>query len=315
MSVDPFGFDSQEQNDYANLFSGDEPSNSDILDKYVRLPQGEAVLSVRLLPKAQDGPLFQETRVHTIIVNGQRRNIHCPRKKVQGSRGTIFVDEDKNKPCPICVRYQKLWEQSKAVSPEQAKELQNEARKIKPKQKFYWNAIIRKQVDPKTKEVQHNVGPKILSVGEQIQAIISQAYTGNPKIEQLPLGNVCHWKDGRDLKIIGTPQGPYTLYNNSKFAEPSVLGSEAEMKEWASKLHDLKSLRRILPHEEAVKMFNESVGGSSEGANKAPIEGVPMDAGFPSSFTSSKSSSKSLSETSLADLEPDDEFKDDFNAL
>lgn len=305
--TDPFGFDSEEN--IGSLFTSAATDGGNDNNKYVRLPLGEGALTLRLLPKGVDQPLFEETRVHALVINGMRRNIHCPRQKITTAAGKeIWVDGDKAKPCPICKHYQGLWDKSKApgTSREQAEAYQAEARLIKPKQKFYWNAIVRKLVDPMTKEVQLNVGPKILSIGNQVQQIIQEAVNGNPKLDVLPLGNVTSVTVGRDLKIVGSQQGPFTVYDKSRFGDSSPLGTEEEMRQWAANLHDLKALRRILPYDELVALFNQYLGAEVPPAPSAPRQQAPS---APAAATAAK-----LPKGAMAEIDAvDDEFKADFD--
>jgi hypothetical protein len=310
--TDAFGFDSEEN--ISSLFLTPSDGSGSDNNKYVRLPLGEGVLSLRLLPKGVGQPLYEETRVHAIVINGMKRNIHCPRHKIMSAAGKeIWVDNDKSKPCPICKHYQGLWDKSKlpGTSREQAEAYQAEARLIKPKQKFYWNAIVRKLVDPMTKEVQTNVGPKILSIGNQVQQIINEAVNGNPKLDVLPLGNITNPKTGRDLKIVGSAQGPFTVYDKSRFGDASILGTEEEMRHWAANLHDLRALRKILPYEELVALFNQYLGAD---APPAPTQSSPV-APAPKAPTAAAPAAQ-LPKEAVAQIDAvDEEFKSDFDAF
>ena len=94
--------------------------------------------------------------------------------------------------------------------------------------------------------MEKDVGPKILSIGKQLHARIIRAILGDPALDEPELGDVTDPGMGRDLKIIkrlrksGTEA--YPNYDESKFMNPSVLGTDKQITGWREALHDLQSL-------------------------------------------------------------------------
>lgn len=212
------------------------------LDKYVPMPKvkpgGTGLVLLRILPPANGKKLYQYTRLHTI--NG--RSVHCPKPLIQGKW-------DKNTPCPICNYYNSLWAQIDKLEDsgqmELAEKLKQEARSIKPVERYYYNAIIRKLTDDKG-EVHLNVGPRIWSVGKTVHQMIVRAIVGDDT--EKGLGDITHPKNGYDfnLKIEMTSSGKdaFPNYNRSTFArDPSPLGTPEEVAKWVEGLHDLSTLR------------------------------------------------------------------------
>lgn len=227
----------------------------DFLQQFVPMPQAKVgetkVVEVRILPPVRGGKLFQFTRLHTI--NGRR--YHCPKPLVNGKW-------DKNVPCPICDYYNALWRAADQAEEKGNKDLserlKNEARSIKPVERYYYNAIVRKLTDEKG--VHLNVGPRILSVGKSLHKTIVRGIVGDET--QKPLGNVTDPKTGIDFVIKveakGTGKELYPNYDRSDFArEASILGTPEEIAVWIENLHDLSKLRNVkaydmLEHELAI---------------------------------------------------------------
>lgn len=231
-----------------------DDGQSNFLDNFVQLPQKDGFLNIRLLPPAADGMFNRKknifvckTRLHRV----NNKSVHCPRELVNTSRGARWQGE-----CPICDRYNKLWEESKTKSPEEAERLQQMARAIKPYERFYYNCIVRSTVDPKTNETIKNVGPKILSVGKTLHAKIVQAIVGNPEADEEALGDVTDFKSGRDFKIIvkyvKSGNQMFPNYDASKFLDSSPLGDPDQIENWMKNLHDLTALRVIKSQEELL---------------------------------------------------------------
>lgn len=225
------------------------------LDKFVPMPEVKpgqtGVVAVRILPPVKGGKLFQYTRLH--LING--RKVHCPKPLVNGKW-------DKNTPCPICDYYNALWRNSDKLEERgrkaEAEKLQNEARSIKPIERYYYNAIVRKLVSEKGEEL--NVGPRILSVGKVLHKMIVRAIVGDET--EAALGDITHPKNGYDFiikkELRGTGDNAYPNYDRSAFArESSPLGSPEDIARWVANLHDLTQLRTLvafdkLEHELAV---------------------------------------------------------------
>ena len=250
---------------------------SNFLDNFVPMPEGEGSVVIRLLPP-KEGPLpYVATRTHKM--NG--KNFHCPMQLIgdrwQGN-------------CPICNHYRSLWKQSEMVSSkDEVEALQNEARSIKPVERYYWNAIVR-TITTKGGEVQHNVGPKIFSCGKQLNFKLVKAITGDDVVGLDGLGDVTDvaGKEGRDLRVIkrlvkGSGDEKYPNYNESVFLNPSKAGTDAEVASWLENLHDLNSLRRILPNEELARQVRIHRGEEEDteiaynvGGDEVEIEEAPV---------------------------------------
>lgn len=217
---------------------------SNFLDNFIQMPEGEGSVVIRLLPPMEGMALpFIATRTHKL--NG--KNIHCPMMLTNGKwQGN----------CPACNWYRNLWKQSdSAASNDEVESLQAEARAIKPVERYYWNAIQRTLLT-KTGQTQTNVGPKIFSCGKQLQSKILLCMTGDDIIAAL--GDVTDINEGRDLRVIkrlvkGAGNEKYPGYGSSEFLNISVAGKDHEVKKWLENLHDLRTLRRILSTEEIEK--------------------------------------------------------------
>jgi hypothetical protein len=119
----------------------EQGGSAGFLDQFVPMPEVKpgqtGSVAVRVLPPVKGGKLFQYNRVHTI--NG--RKVHCPRPLVNGKW-------DRNVACPICDYYSSLWRRStRSRRPgkdcPEAKPLKDEARGMKPVERYYYNAIVR----------------------------------------------------------------------------------------------------------------------------------------------------------------------------
>lgn len=228
--------------------SKDNTSNSNFFDSFVKMPEGAGVVELRLLPPAVAGmfsreksPFFCSTRVHKV----NNKSLHCP-KELQGGR---WVGE-----CPICKYYNWLWQESEKKSGEEQAKMQAEARSIKPIERYYYNCIVRTQVNPNSGEVEKNVGPKILSVGKTLHKQIISAIIGSEELKEAPLGDVTDFLKGRDFKLVKSikksGKDSYPDYGQSKFLEPSPLGDPEQCEKWMTELHDLLVLRMLKDSEE-----------------------------------------------------------------
>jgi hypothetical protein len=255
------------QGEADRLKEGNTFAGNDWLENFVKMPEGAGVVVVRLLGPALPGmfnrqanPFYQSTRIHR--VNG--KSIHCLKE----------LNKDKFEgDCPICLYYNWLWKESEGKGQEEALKLQNQARSIKPIERYYYNCIVRKEVDDKTNEVRTDVGPKILSIGKTLHKMIISGIVGNKEMQEPALGDVTSFLTGRDFKIMKSirPSGTekYPNYDQSKFMEPSAVDPDLG-KAWMEKVHDLVALRII--HEpdylktELKKHLglipNDNVGGS-----------------------------------------------------
>lgn len=220
---------------------------NDFLKNFVKFPEGNGVIVLRLLGPATGGmfgrpksPFYQATRIHRV----NNKSIHCL-KTLEGSKW--------NGECPICRYYNWLWQESEKKSPEEAAKMQAQARAIKPIERYYYNCIVRKEVG-ENGEVHENVGPKILSIGKTLHKMIIRAIVGSEELQEPALGDVTDLKLGRDFKIIKTMRqsgkDSFPNYDTSKFLDPSPLGTPEQVKTWLESVHDLVALRTLRDAEE-----------------------------------------------------------------
>lgn len=218
-----------------NDFNRIESKPTNFSDNIVPIPKQEGNIVVRLLPPAHGKRFYCATRLHYV----NNKNYHCLKTLEDGK----WVGN-----CPVCNKYNAYWSESKlAKTNEERDALIALARKLKPTEKYYYNAIVRKMVDHESGETKHNVGPLIFPAAKMIQQRILRAIFGNPKADESPLGNIAHPTHGRDFKIIvnlrKTDDGVFPNYDESKFLDISELGTKSQIEDWMSRLHDLQSLR------------------------------------------------------------------------
>ena len=84
--------------------------NNNFLDNFVRMPDGEGIVVVRILPPRKGAKLYCVTRTHKL---GQK-NLHCPQTLVNGKWQGF---------CPICNYYRNLWKESDSCSGDEAEQL------------------------------------------------------------------------------------------------------------------------------------------------------------------------------------------------
>ena len=214
---------------------------NNFLEQFVPMPDVKpgqtGSVAIRLLPPVKGGRLFQYNRVHTI----NTRKVHCPRPLSNGKW-------DWKVPCPICEYYSSLWKQAdkldKAGHGAEADKLKDEARDIKPVERYYYNAIVRSMTVGE--ETMKNVGPRILSVGKILHRKLIRAIVGDESDPDSKLGNITHLKNGYDFiirKEVTTGDG-YPKYDASSFARnSSPTGTADEIAKWVETLHDLTKLR------------------------------------------------------------------------
>ena len=233
--------------------------NNGYMDNFAKLPDGNGIIIVRFLPPARRGtfgreknPFYLTTRTHRI--NG--RSYHCP-KEFDGKWWKLGK-------CPICDYYNDLWAKSKRASADEAAAMQNEARQIKPVERYYYNVLVRQQLNSKTGEVEKNVGPKILSLGKTLHAYILRAILGDEALQEKALGDVTHFQTGRDFKLVKvmrqSGKESFPNYSDSKFLDPSPLGDQQQIEKWCTGLHDLVILRKLLPYEELHRQVRIHLG-------------------------------------------------------
>jgi hypothetical protein len=285
-------------------------TNQNYLDTYVKMPEGTGFVVVRFLPKLKGKGLWCSTRIHSI--NG--KNFHCLRNLVtEGSKSSWRSEPTGD--CPVCQAYNSLWEQIKKTDngSERAK-LEAKARAIKPVERYYWNVIVRSEVDPKTQEMRKNVGPKILSIGKTLHGMILESIRGNELMGKEALGDVTDPRKGRDFKIMkkvvkGSGGAEYPNYDQSVFVDPTPAGNTEDLRTWLTNIHDLQALRKLTNRDEiqieVSKYINPSsvVAAMQEAAPAKSVSGKTM---------SVKSPQKELDTNSAMDDDLSNMVDDDF---
>lgn len=229
------------------------------LENFVQMPDKAGFVTVRLLPPAKGKKFFCPTRTHRV----NNKSIHCPRELVNRNGVKRWEDPDPKNPCVHCKYYNGLWKESESKEGQAKEDLQNQARKIKPIERYYYNCIVRHQTT-KNGEVEKNVGPKILSIGKTLHQKIVKAIVGDPANDEKPLGDITDLKTGRDFKIIKKMkgQGPnaYPEYDDSKFLDPTPLGEKDQVETWLDNMHDLSALRVLRSTEEMKTELKKHLG-------------------------------------------------------
>lgn len=220
---------------------------ANFMDQFMPMPEVKpgqtGSLALRILPPAKGQKLFQYTRIH--VING--RKVHCPRPLINGKWDRAVY-------CPICEYYSLLWRKSDKLeeqgNKEAAEKLRDEARGLKPIERYYYNAIARKLVVDSVEK--HNVGPRILSIGKILHKMIVRAIVGDES--EPALGDITNIRSGYDFIIRKEQVGEFPKYDRSSFArEPSPLGTPDEIKTFVANLHDLSKLRTLKTGDELDK--------------------------------------------------------------
>jgi hypothetical protein len=243
-------------------FSGD-----DYLEKFVRLPEKDGFTLLRIMPRKKGGKHFCATRIHSLKnpTTNAIKNFHCPKVLVNTERGPRWQGD-----CIICKYYSDLWQKSEKESGKTQEDMQQQARDIKPVERYYYNVIVRSEKDFKTGETKKNVGPKIYSCGKTVHAKIMRAIVGDPEAGERPLGDITSPTNGRDFRLVkkivkGGGGREYPNYDNSKFEDVSPAGSPDEINTWIENLHDLQALRVLKTQEELKHALLVHTGKVKEG--------------------------------------------------
>jgi len=300
-------------------------SNEDYLEKFVRLPEKQGNIVMRFMPIKKGQKFFCCTRVHTLTnpSTKRKRAYHCKRELVQTDRGPKWMGD-----CIICKYYSDLWQKSEALSGKAQEELQNQARAIKPVERYYYNVIVRQQKN-KDGAVESNVGPKIYSCGKSQHAKITRAIVGDEVAGEKPLGDITHPINGRDFKVVkkivkGGGGMEYPNYDDSKFDEPSPLGTKEEISKWLEATHELQSLRVVKSADELKQALRVHLGMVKEDESKTDdleeFRGAGQPAA-PQAVASSKIKEEVVTDLSGSsstednDLLADDEFMKELGAM
>lgn len=244
-------------------------SNDDYLEKFVKLPEKQGNVVLRFIPIKKGQKFSCVTRVHTLSnpSTKRKRAYHCRRELTQTDRGPQWRGD-----CIICKYYSDLWQKSEGYSGKQQEDLQNQARAIKPVERYYYNVIVRQQKS-KDGTIENNVGPKIYSCGKSQHAKITRAVVGDEVAGDKPLGDITHPVNGRDFKVVkkivkGGGGMEYPNYDDSKFEDPSPLGTKEEVLKWLESSHDLQSLRVVKEPEELKQALRIHLGMIQEDDSK-----------------------------------------------
>lgn len=254
-----------------------------LMDIFVRMPEKDGYVLMRFLPPQKGKSLFCATRIHNI---GNKR-FHCLRHRKQFPNGIYWVNGTNNPAddCPICQEYSRLWKISNNMKGDEQARVQAQAREIKPIERYYWNVIVRQQINSKTGQIEKNIGPKILSCGKTLQTIILESINGSELTGRKKLGNITHPVSGRDFRLVkkitkGNHGSEYPKYDQSSFEDPSELGTDDQIKVWLDSMHNLDDLRAIqAPVELLTAMKEHFTGGTSSTAGwEAPAKAVASPA-------------------------------------
>lgn len=235
--------------------------NQDFLANFVRMPEKVGFVTVRLLPPSPGQKFFCAARTHKL----DERNVHCTKTLSNGR----WVDADPRRPCVICKYYNELWKEidklEKAERKKEAEDLKVQARAIKPIDRYYYNCVVRQQLNRKTNAPESNVGPLILSIGKTLHQKIIRGIVGDPTMNKKGFGDVTHPKTGRDFcirkRLKGEGKDAYPEYDESAFEDPSPLGDPDQVSKWLASLHNLAALRVLKTVEEMEDLLQKYLDG------------------------------------------------------
>lgn len=266
--------------------------NADTLSNYVRYPDANSFVTIRLLPRRKGQPLFCAVKYHMLRdSNGNKKIFFSPKELVKDEKGRPkWVGEN-----TIIDKYLRdLWAKSEKAPEKERAELQSQYRDLKGIERYYYNVIVRQEKDLKTGETLKNVGPKIFSCGKTIHAMIVRAIVGDKSAGEEPLGDVTNPKSGRDFKLVKKMNGEYPNYDLSKFMDASPLGETEEVNAWLENLNDLQAIRVVKSEEELKHALKIHLG---------LIQEVGNDEGYdPSEFSSKSTKTKSEPKPTSKDL-------------
>jgi gp32 DNA binding protein like len=261
-------------------------------NSYVRYPDANSFVTLRLLPRRKGEPLFLAVKYHMLRDNnGNKKIFFSPKQLVKTDKGPKWVGDN-----TVIDKYLRdLWAKSDKVTGKAQDDFRNQYRELKGIERYYYNVIVRQEKDPKTGETLKNTGPKIFSCGKTIHAMIVRAIVGDKDAGEEALGDVTNPKSGRDFKLVKKMNGEYPNYDLSKFLDASPLGDADEINTWLESLHDLQAIRVVKSEDDIKHALKVHLGLVEEAAND--------DDGYdPSEFTSKPSSKTSSKPTSSADL-------------
>ena len=286
-------------------------------ETYVKMPDKDGFVNLRLLPKIKGKDLFCSTRIH--YING--KSLQCIR--TLGSDGKWVVDNSKGE-CPCCKKYNALWQEAKnTADPTERGKIESRARSLKPVERYFWNVIVRSENNPKTGTVEKNVGPKILAIGKTVQSLILESIRGSEMIGKEALGDVTDPFKGRDFRLVkkvvrGGGGAEYPNYDHSTFTDPCPAGTTEELKKWLHSIHDLSECR-TLPTKEEMEL--EVRKFSNPNMDEDDYDSKPISYSAAPKKEQAVKSPKEESKSAKADIDPelagmvDEDFLKSFQGL
>ena len=313
----------------------EEPStsqnNTDYLEKFVKLPERDGYVLLRILPRKKGTPVpWCATRVHTLTnpVTRTKRTFHCPRNLEKDNRGRDSWRGD----CIICTYLADLWQRSDKCTGKEQEDLRNQYRQMKAVERYYYNVIVRSEKD-KDGQIKKNVGPKIYSCGKTVHSKIVRAMIGDKDAGESPLGDISHPLNGRDFRVVkkvvkGGGGEEYPNYDNSKFEDVSPAGSIDDIKGWMENMHDLQALRAIKTTDElkhALKVHlglvkDETSNGSDDlsefrGKSSEPAKQTPQVLREELAVSTNNTMAAKEKPSSVEDSLADDDFMKELNGM
>lgn len=294
LSFEPLNLN--EINKEADRLTKTPDSNSDM---YVKMPEKDGFVDLRLLPKLKGKDLYCSTRIH--YING--KSLHCMRMYADGK----WVIDSSVGECPACKKYNALWQEAKnCPDPNERGKIESKARSLKPVERYFWNVIVRSENNSKTGTIDKNVGPKILGIGKKVQTLILESIRGNELVGKQALGDVTDPFKGRDLRMVkklvrgGNGEG-YPNYDQSVFIDPSPAGTTEELKKWLQTIHDLKECRKLPTKTEMEMEIRKYINPSAE-IEEEETFARPVKAAASAKAASVETQS---SKSSKADIDPE----------
>lgn len=287
-------------------------------EMYIKMPEKDGFVNIRLLPKVKGKDLWCSTRIH--YING--KSLHCMRTIVDGK----WVIDSSRGECPCCRKYNSLWQEARNIADvNERSKVENKARGLKPVERYFWNAIVRSENNPKTGNIDKNVGPKILAIGKTVQALILESIRGNELIGKEALGDVTDPFKGRDFRLVkkvvrGGGNAEYPNYDQSNFTDPCPAGTTDELKKWLQNIHDLSDCRKI-PTKEEMEAEVRKFSNPNSVIEDDGFEAVNYSSKKEAPAASKSSKSEEPKQNTKADIDPelagmvDDDFLKSFQGL
>jgi len=250
------------QSEGDRLQKKDNPGNQDYLKNFVKMPDGVGWVDVRVLPPDKTKPIMagglcQPTRLVKLGVNGVNPRSYHSRRVLKGG---YWVAPEGEEDCPANLHYTHLWKEADQLDKEgrhpEAEAKKNDARKLKPIARFYYNVVVVGRSDNDAVDNDN----KILSVGVTVHETIINSFTGNEDKGIPKMGDVTDLDEGRTLRIYKDQKGQFPDYSKTLFLDPSSIGSPEDRAKWAENLHDIAALRRVLPFEELKEKLQIHLG-------------------------------------------------------